>query len=237
MNKPADNLRVVLCRPTHPGNIGAAARAMKTMGLSQLVLVNPKRFPDPDADARASGAQDVLEQAQVVASLDDALAGTVLAAGLSARRRDLPHVQLDPRQAASLLTEEARRGPVALVFGTEMSGLTIEEIGKCRLLVSIPANPSYSSLNLAAAVQVMAYEIRLALETAVPPRFAPEPAAFEDIEELYRHLEQVLMEIGFLDPDNPRRLMQRLRRLFARSGLEKEEVNILRGVLNAVQKR
>lgn len=238
MNKPAPlaQVRVVLSHPSHPGNIGAAARAMKTMGLSQLVLVNPKRFPDSQADALASGALDVLESARVVETLDAALAGTTLSAALSARRRDLPHPQLTAREAARLLAAEARRSPVALVFGTEMSGLTVEEAGKCRLLVSIPANPEYSSLNLAAAVQVLAYELRMALDEESAPPFAAEPARFDEIEHFFRHLEATLVRIGFLDPQRPRRLMQRLRRLFARAGLEKEEVNILRGILNAMEK-
>lgn len=233
---PLDNVRVVLSHTTHPGNIGAAARAMKTMGLARLYLVNPKSFPDAQATAMASGAVDVLDHAQVCASLDDALQGTVLAAALTTRPRDLPHEIYDARQAACELVEQGRRHEVAIVFGTEMSGLTIAEVSKCRLLVRIPANPNYTSLNLAAAVQVMAYELRMALPEVEKISASPgyEPASFEEVEMFYRHLESSLVASGFLDPEQPKRLMQRLRRLFARSRLEKEEVNILRGILRAM---
>lgn len=235
---PLSRVRIVLSHPTHPGNIGAAARAMKTMGLAHLYLVNPRHFPDPDAEARASGAQDVLERARVCASLDEALAGTVLVAGLTARRRDLSHDMLTPRQAAPLLLEQADVGEVALLLGTEMSGLTNAELDKCRLLINIPANPEYTSLNLAAAVQVLAYELRSACPE-VPLRRAKvqEPAIFEDVERFYQHLEQTLVAIDFMNPDQPKRLMQRLRRLFARARLEQEEVHILRGVLTAVNNK
>lgn len=235
---PLSRVRVVLSHTTHPGNIGAAARAMKTMGLAHLYLVNPRHFPDPDAEARASGAQDVLERASVCASLDEALAGTVLVAGLTARRRDLSHAMLAPRQAAPLLLEQAAAGEVALLFGTEMSGLTNAELDKCQLLINIPANPEYASLNLAAAVQVLAYELRSAWpEVPLHRAKAQEPAAFEDVERFYQHLEQTLVAIDFLNPAQPKRLMQRLRRLFARARLEQEEVHILRGVLTAVNSK
>lgn len=238
MNKPEllDRVRVVLSHTSHPGNIGAAARAMKTMGLSRLYLVNPKHFPDEAADARASGALDVLENARVCGSLDEALAGTVMAAGVSARRRDLSHPVLMPREAAPRLLEGAVQGEVALLFGTEMSGLSNAELEKCQMLVSIPANPEYSSLNLGAAVQVLAYELRIALTEALPRGKSAEPATFDDVERFYSHLEQTLVAIDFLNPQHPKRLMQRLRRLFARAALEKEEVAILRGVLTQVDK-
>lgn len=231
-----DNVRIVLVHPTHPGNIGASARAMKTMGLSSLVLVNPKRFPDREAEALASGALDVLAEARVCASLDEALSGTVLAAALSARQRELSHTAYHAKEAAGIVLGQARQHPVALVFGGEISGLSNEEIIKCQMLVHIPANPDYSSLNLAAAVQVMCYELRLALENLAPQPSEFEAASFEEVEMFYRHLEEVMVSTGYLNPDQPKRLMERLRRLFARARLEKEEVNILRGILKAFSK-
>jgi tRNA/rRNA methyltransferase len=231
-----DNVRIVLVHPTHPGNIGASARAMKTMGLSSLVLVNPKRFPDREAEALASGALDVLAEARVCASLDEALSGTVLAAALSARQRELSHTAYHAKEAAGIVLEQARQHPVALVFGGEISGLSNEEIIKCQMLVHIPANPEYDSLNLAAAVQVMCYELRLALENPAPEPSGFEAASFEEVELFYRHLEKIMVSTGYLNPDQPKRLMERLRRLFARARLEKEEVNILRGVLKSFQK-
>ena len=231
-----DNVRIVLVHPTHPGNIGASARAMKTMGLRSLILVNPKRFPDREAEALASGALDVLAEARVCASLDEALSGTVLAAALSARQRELSHTAYHAKEAAGIVLEQARQHPVALVFGGEISGLSNEEIIKCQMLVHIPANPDYSSLNLAAAVQVMCYELRLALENPAPEPSGFEAASFEEVELFYRHLEKIMVSTGYLNPDQPKRLMERLRRLFARARLEKEEVNILRGVLKSFQK-
>lgn len=230
-------IRIVLSHPTHPGNIGAAARAMKTMGLSRLVLVNPHRFPDPQATAMAAGADDVLNSARVCASLDEALQGTRLALAVTARKRDLSHPAADARDAAVLLLDEAVEGEIAIVFGTEMSGLSNEEVLKCQRLAHIDANPEYSSLNLAAAVQVMAYELRRAATGGIrigADRY--EAAVFEDIEGFYAHLEQRLVVSGFLDPSEPKRLMDRLRRLFGRARLEKEEVNILRGILTAWEK-
>jgi tRNA/rRNA methyltransferase len=236
---------VVLVRTSHPGNIGAAARAMKTMGLSRLYLVAPKNFPDPVADARATGALDLLQAATVCETLEQALAGTVHAVALSARRRELSHQVRPAREAAVELTEVAVTGEVALVFGAEIAGLSNAEAALCQELVMIPTNPEYSSLNLGAAVQVMAYELRVAAFDGSAPlpgkRKAEqhtepeqEPAKFEDIENFYQHLETVLTGTGFLDPANPKRLMPRLRRLFARANLEKEEVNILRGFLTSL---
>lgn len=234
---PLDNVRVVLSHTSHPGNIGATARAMKTMGLSALCLVNPKSFPDKEAEARAAGAWDILNSAKVCASLDQALSGTVLAAAVTARPRGLSHAVLDSRRGAQELLGHARQYPVALVFGTEMSGLTTAEVSKCQIILHIPANPDYSSLNLASAVQVVAYELRMALaEIGRLPQPANALASFDEIELLYRHLEQAMIGSGFLDPQEPKRLMQRMRRLFARTRLEKEEVNILRGILNALEK-
>lgn len=231
------HIRIVLSHTSHPGNIGAAARAMKTMGISSLYLVNPKKPPDAEAEAMASGASDVLHGARVCASLAEALHGTVYALAVSARRRELAYASIDVRSAAQHLVAAAREGEVAIVFGTEMSGLTNEEILQCRAAAHIPADPGYSSLNLAAAVQVLAYEARVAALGAQPlPAADSAPARHEDVENFYVHLEQSLLASGFLDPANPRRLMPRLRRLFGRVRLEQEEVNILRGMLSAFDK-
>ncbi|MEW6132273.1 MAG: RNA methyltransferase [Pseudomonadota bacterium] len=231
------NIRIVLCRPRHPGNIGAAARAMKTMGLSQLYLVSPKKFPHPDAEALASGAVDVLEQARVCDSLEAALAGCVLAIGTSTRQRDLQTALLTPHEAARQALAEGQAGDVAFVFGNETFGLSKEELARCQALMTIPANPEYSSLNLGAAVQVMTYELR---RSALSESFAqPEldAADLAEVERFYAHLEKTLIEIGFLDPASPKRLMPKLRRLFSRTRLQKEEINILRGLLSAVESR
>jgi tRNA/rRNA methyltransferase len=231
------NVRMVLVATSHPGNIGAAARAMKTMGLTDLRLVTPRHFPDPQAEAMASGAADILARARVCATLDEALAGAVLAAGASARGRELRAETLDARQAALRVVAEAAHHPVALVLGAEQAGLTSEELGRCQLLVRIPANPDYPSLNLAAAVQVLAYELRMAALGAPPPTAPEFPlATLDDMERFYEHLEQTLLRTGFLDPYNPKRLMPRLRRLFSRARLEREEVNILRGILGSLSK-
>jgi len=234
------SLRVVLVEPSHPGNIGAAARAMKTMGLSNLWLVSPKRFPDAEATARASGADDLLYRARVVESYGQALDGCGLVVGASARRRTVSWPQLDPRHCARQVVAAASKLPVALVFGREHSGLTNAELERCHYLVQIPANPAYSSLNLAAAVQILAYEIRMAVVTSGgaevdrPERL--ELATTGEMQGVMGHLEQVLSEIGFLNPAQPRQLMRRLRRLFNRAQLDKTEVNILRGILTAVQR-
>jgi TrmH family RNA methyltransferase len=232
------NVRVVLCRTSHPGNIGACARAMKTMGLARLHLVRPARFPDVEADALASRATDVLDAAAVHATLAEALAGTAFAVAGTARMRDVSHAVLTPREAAARLVREAAAAPVALVFGAERTGLSTEEVNQCSVISTIPANPDYSSLNLAAAVQIFAYEVQLAatgVESLPPP--LPPAASHEEVERFYAHLEQTMIDIGFLDPNNPKRLMQRMRRLFARARLEKEEVNILRGILAAAKDR
>jgi tRNA/rRNA methyltransferase len=230
---PLDRVRIVLVRTSHPGNIGAAARAMLTMGLERLVLVAPRRFPDADATARASGASAVLDGARVVDTLADALAGCALTIGCSARPREFAGDVVSVRVAARQAHASTVRGEdVAFVFGTEMSGLSNEELASCSTVATIPANPQYSSLNLAAAVQVAAYEVRVASlgdEVWQARRFAA--ATHEEIEALYAHAQSTLVAMRFLNPRLPRRLMPRLRRLFARAGLEREEVNILRGVL------
>ncbi|MBS4096124.1 MAG: RNA methyltransferase [Sulfuricella sp.] len=232
-----DRVRVVLSHPSHPGNIGAAARAMKTMGLSRLYLVNPRRFPDPEAVTRSSGAADVLENATVCGSLEEALGGTVLAAALTSRRRDLSLPPLTLREAAPKLLAEAQDHEVAVVFGAETSGLTNAELDCCQMLLSIPANPEYASLNLAAAVQVVTYELRTATASEAPPTETGNLATLEEIEGFYGHLEEVMIAASFLDPASPKRLMHRLRRLYARTRLEREEVNILRGILKSLDPR
>jgi tRNA/rRNA methyltransferase len=235
-----DRLRFVLVETSHPGNIGAVARAMKTMGFSDLVLVKP-RFPDAaaheEAIAFASGAQDVLTAAKVVGSIDEALAGCNYAAALSARLREFSPPVITPRALASQLGADSGL-QAALVFGSERYGLPNEIIEKCNVLINIPANPDYSSLNLAQAVQVLAYEARLAGAVEVKPTsavgFQGDAASVAQIEGMYAHLEQALVEIDFLDPDNPKKLMPRLRRLFSRTQLETEEVNILRGIARQI---
>jgi len=233
---PLANIRIVLCETSHPGNIGAAARAMKTMGLAELHLIAPERFPDAEAQWRAARAIDVLERASVGATLEDALRGTALAVACSARSRDLAVPATDARDAAARVIQVARSRPVAIVFGNETYGLTTEQVNKCGLLATIPANPDYASLNLGAAVQVFAYELRIAAARSAPGEPARDLAPHEDVESFYRHLEAVMAEIGFLDPQHPKKLMPRLRRLFARAGLEREEVNILRGILKALSR-
>ncbi|SDU23664.1 tRNA (cytosine(32)/uridine(32)-2'-O)-methyltransferase TrmJ [Halopseudomonas salegens] len=245
-----ERIRVVLVNTSHPGNIGAAARAMKNMGLQRLVLVEPRRFPDADASARASGADDVLQHAQVVGSLQEAIADCQLVLGTSARDRRIPWPVLDPREAAQTSLEHLRdmpQGDVALVFGREDSGLTSEELQRCQYHIHIPSDPAFSSLNLAAAVQVVSYELRMLwlqwaqqptkLEKAtVTAREHDLPVSVADMENYFQHLEQVLVEIGFHNPQKPRQLMPRLRRLYSRSGLNRMEMNILRGILTETQK-
>ena len=238
--------RFVLVEPSHPGNVGAAARALKTMGFSRLVLVAP-RMPqvhrDPEAVAMASGADDVLAGAHIVPTLADALVGTQWSLALTARTREYGPPPGTPREAvADACRQVAAHGDIALVFGNERTGLSNDDVERCSALAHIPANPAYSSLNLAQAVQVLAYELRLAyLAAGEPGRISPAASAAtaatgsplatsDDIERMYVHLENALISLGFLDPANPKKLMSRLRRLFARSGLEREEVNIVRGI-------
>ncbi len=237
-------IRVVLCRPSHPGNIGAAARAMKTMGLSKLYLVTPKQFPDPEADTRATGAVDLLQDAKIVASLKDALVGTNFVVGLSARQRDLGPAVGAPRETVARLLAEAEHGEVALVFGNETVGMTNDEILHCHAAVTIPTNPDFSSLNLGAAVQVLCYECRMGAFGERPPvaangvtPFASPAATHEEVEGLYGHLEALMTETGFFNPEQPGRLLPKLRRLFGRVRLETDEINILRGILASTQTR
>ena len=238
MSDPAvlGRIRIVLCEPSHPGNIGAAARAIKTMGFDRLTLVKPRQFPHADADARASGAVDLLRTATVAADLDAALAGTRFACALSARRRDLTPQPVDVRAAASEIVQHAQSADVAIVFGPERVGLSVADVSRCHRLVRIPTNPDYSSLNLAAAVQIVAYEVRRACidDAAVEPQGTEiNPASHEEVERLIVHLEETMLASGFLDPARPGRLIQRMRRMFARARPEAEEVAILRGFLRA----
>lgn len=237
MNNPLDRIRIVLSHTSHPGNIGAAARAMKTMGLSRLYLVNPCADPDGVGRARSSNARDVLEGAVVCSTLAEALDGTVLAAAMTARMRELAPPPKWAREAAPEMVAAAAHGPVALVFGNETAGLSNEEVALCRLPVMIPTNPDYSSLNLGAAVQVMCYELRLAaLDPGTPPAPENPPATAEEIRHFYEHLEAAVTQSGFLDPAHPKRLMPRLRRLFDRIDLERDEVSLLRGMLKTFMK-
>ncbi|MFB0935731.1 MAG: RNA methyltransferase [Propionivibrio sp.] len=236
-------VRIVLSNTSHPGNIGAAARAMKTMGLSRLFLINPKKYPDDEAIARAAGADDVLDMAVVCKTLDEALAGTVFSVALSARHRNLGPERSQARDTAPLILDKAGEGDVALVFGNETAGLSNADVQRCQRTVFIPADPDYSSLNLGAAVQVLCYELRLAAHGGRPTEvsktvpFASPAATNDDIERFYVHLERIMVNTGFLDPNQPRRLMSKLRRLFGRVTLERDEINILRGILDAVEKK
>ena len=235
-----ERIRIVLVNTSHPGNIGAAARAMKTMGLSDLRLVAPARYPDAEATARASGAEDVLAGAQVFDSLAGALADAVWVVGTSARLRSIRWPLLEPRACAARALAPAQAGPAALVFGRERSGLTNDELDLCHALVNIPANPDYASLNLAQAVQVLSYELRmqwLGEEAAVHQVPEHPPATASEMEGLYVHLEQALYDLEFITPDQPGQMMRRLRRLFQRSRPDKNEVNILRGILSAARNR
>jgi len=230
--------RVVLINTSHPGNIGAAARAMKNMGLDDLCLVDPRVFPSAAATARASGADDILAQATCVDNLDRAIGDCSLVIGASARGRALPVPMLDPRECASLVVQQTPGARAAIVFGRERSGLSNDELDRCHYLVQIPTAPAYPSLNLAAAVQVIAYELRMSsgCRTDAPSPASPAATAAQ-MQGFYAHLETTLQSIGFLDAGNPRQLMRRLRRLFGRAQPDANEVNILRGILTAVLKR
>jgi tRNA/rRNA methyltransferase len=224
-------IRIVLCRPSHPGNIGAAARAMKAMGLADLRLVQPERYPAPEAQWMATNAVDVLEAAKLHDTLHDAIHDCVAAFALSARPREWSPQVLDVRNAAARAVE--MNAPVAFVFGNETAGLTNDEVFACQYLVHIPANPEFSSLNLAQAVQVVAYEVRMCVDVAMPFARVEKRATVEDMEGLYAHLEEAAIVSGFMTPQS--RLRERWRRLFSRvPALEREEVNIVRGLLKAL---
>ncbi|HTL21172.1 MAG TPA: RNA methyltransferase [Steroidobacteraceae bacterium] len=234
------DIRIVLVAPSHPGNVGAAARAMKNMGLSTLVLVNPRQFPHPEANARASGAEDVLQAAHVMPTLAEALAGCGYVAATTARDRDQYFRVLDVRAAAARLVAEAQRAPAAVIFGAERSGLSNEELEMAHALIRIPASPQYASLNLAMAVQLVTYELYRARGAAapVPVPLATPLASTQELQRLYTHFAQVLEEIDFRDrTQGGTHLMARIRRLLQRAEPDQNEVNILRGILTAIQNR
>jgi len=232
------NIRIVLVETSHTGNMGSVARAMKTMGLTNLWLVNPLVKPDSQAIALAAGASDVIGNANIVDTLDEALAGCSLVVGTSARSRTLPWPMLDPRECGLKSVSEGQHAPVALVFGRERVGLTNEELQKCHYHVAIAANPEYSSLNLAMAVQVIAYEVRMAwLATQENSDAQPEETPYplvDDLERFYGHLEQTLLTTGFIRENHPGQVMNKLRRLFTRARPEAQELNILRGMLASI---
>lgn len=231
-----DRIRVVLVNTSHPGNIGSVARAMKTMGLSELVLVSPLLFPHPKADELATGAADVLQRAVIVDTLDEAIADCTLVVGTSARMRTIPWPLLTPREMAEKVSHEPESSKTAIVFGREQSGLTNEELQRCHLHIHIPTDPTFSSLNIAAAVQVVAYELRLASldQAIIVDHWDYRLASTEELEMFFTHLQQVLVEIDFLKPSAPRKLMTRMRRLFLRARPDMMEVNMLRGMLTAI---
>ncbi|MEX2489761.1 MAG: tRNA (cytosine(32)/uridine(32)-2'-O)-methyltransferase TrmJ [Pseudomonadales bacterium] len=241
------NIRIVLVETTHPGNIGAAARAMKNMGLSQLCLVNPRdSFADKPPDKaiwRAASAEDVVNNAMVVSSVDEAIGDCQLVIGTSARDRRIPWPLLDPVECAEKVWVESVAGrDVAILFGRESRGLKNDELHKCHYHVNIPTSESYSSLNLAMAVQIICYELRKASHTVVEPvatedRWDMAYASASELEHLFEHLERTLVQLEFHDPDNPRQLMTRLRRLFNRVRLDQMEINILRGLLTAINQK
>ncbi|WP_297800404.1 RNA methyltransferase [Arenimonas sp. GDDSR-1] len=240
---PIDPIRIVLVGTQHPGNIGSAARAMKTMGLNHLVLVAPRRFPDPEANALAAGAEDIVQQARVVASLDEALQGCRFALGTTARDRAISLPEHTPREAAAALLEHtADGGQAALLFGRERTGLENDELMRCHGRVFIPCNPDYASLNLASAVQVLSYEIRLRrLELGQLPAKAPlmaeaEPASIDQLERLFAHLGEFMDEIDFHKGRSPDMINQRLRRLFLRARMDEREIKIIRGLLSDAQR-
>ena len=258
-----EKVKIVLVNTTHPGNIGATARAMKTMGLDQLALVAPRHFPSAECTARAAGADDILARAVVFPSVEEAVADCGLVFGTSARTRSITWPEVTPETAATQIAGTAGGG-AAVLFGRESSGLSNEELEICHAMIRIPTNPEFASLNIASAVQIICYEISkqyLARETgrgdglkSVPegsgersgalgtdfnlsPEGAETPATTREMEYLYEHIEQTLIDIGYLDPEKPRRLMRRIRRLFNRARLDSNEYNILRGILTAIKNR
>jgi len=234
-----DHIRIVLVETQHPGNIGGAARAMRTMGLSELWLVAPKRFPDPQAEWRAAGGVDVLRSAHVVPTLDAAIGECAFVVGTSTRQRRIPWPVASAHDAAARIVSEPASRPIAVLFGREASGLTNDELQRCHLHLQIDADQSYPSLNVAMAVQVVAYEIfraRLAPQEA-PATWDRLPASVEEIDAFLRHLEAVLVAVEFVDPENPGQTMTRMKRLFARIRPDDTEVKMLRGVLTEIQRR
>lgn len=237
-----DKVTVVLVNTSHPGNIGACARAMKNMGISRLTLVQPADFPSGVAVGRAVSALDILENATVVESLEAAITDCALVIGASARSRKIPWPMLSPAQLGVKVVRELEMNKVALVFGREDSGLNNDELQLCHFHVQIPADENYSSLNLAAAVMVICYELRKAgldrkgiKDTAEDEFWDQEKATVKQVEHFYQHLERVMIAIDFHDPENPRQLMQRMRRLFSRIRIDVMEMNILRGILSNIE--
>ncbi|MBG0759532.1 tRNA (cytosine(32)/uridine(32)-2'-O)-methyltransferase TrmJ [Vibrio cidicii] len=235
-----DQVKVVLVGTSHSGNIGSAARAMKVMGLSQLVLVQPECEVDAQAIALASGASDVALNARIVSSLEEAVSDCALVVGSSARSRTLEWPMLEPRECGEKMIQESKQGAVALVFGRERTGLTNEELQKCHYHVCIPANPEYSSLNLAMAVQTLSYEVRMAYLNEQQSQYVAsaevEYPRHKELELFYQHLEKVMLASEFISPDQPNQVMNKMRRLFSRARPEAQELNILRGVLTAIEK-
>ena len=236
------NIRIVLVETSHTGNMGSVARAMKTMGLTNLYLVNPLVKPDSQAISLAAGASDVIGDAKIVDSLDEAIAGCSLVVGTSARSRSLPWPMLDARECGVKSVEESQQAPVALVFGRERVGLTNDELQKCHYHVAIQANPEYSSLNLAMAVQIIAYEVRMAWlqaqeQASPPPQYEESPYPLvDDLERFYQHMEKMMIGSGFLREASPGQVMSKMRRLFTRARPERDELNILRGMLASLEK-
>ncbi|MBP2167900.1 tRNA (cytidine32/uridine32-2'-O)-methyltransferase [Erwinia toletana] len=234
------NIRIVLVETSHTGNMGSVARAMKTMGLTNLYLVNPLVKPDSQAIALAAGASDVIGDAKIVDTFDEAIAGCRLVVGTSARSRSLPWPMLDPRECGIKSVQEGQQAPVALVFGRERVGLTNEELQKCHYHVAIAANPEYSSLNLAMAVQIIAYEVRMAFlqsQEAPQPAFTESPYPLvDDLERFYQHMEQLMVASGFIREANPGQVMSKMRRLYTRARPERDELNILRGMFSSLEK-
>ena len=237
------NIRIVLVNTTHPGNIGGAARAMKNMGLAELYLVEPKEYPAPRAVWRAAAARDILDGATIVETVDEAIADCGLVVGTSARERRIPWPLLNPRECGEKIYRESATHKTALLFGREDRGLTNEELQKCHYHVHIPSNPDYSSLNLATAVQVLAYEVRMASladEQSNLPALTDwdqPPVKSADLEYFHEHLATTMAELKFYDPENPKQVLTRMRRLFNRVRMDEMEVSILRGLLTAVQRK
>ena len=234
-----DPIRIVLVATQHPGNIGSAARAMKTMGLSQLVLVAPQRFPDPEAVALAAGAEDIIRQARVVATMAEALEGCTYVIGTSSRARSVALPEFTPRVAAEQLLVKSQQSPVALLFGPERTGLLNQDLQLCHACVLIPSNPEYPSLNLAAAVQILSYEIRLQslhYLAAEPIAAVEPPASFEQMERLFAHLIEFMDDVDFHKGKPAEMVIQRIRRLFLKANLDEREIKILRGLLSDAQR-
>jgi tRNA (cytidine32/uridine32-2'-O)-methyltransferase len=236
----SSKIKIVLVNPSHPGNIGATARAMKTMELQHLYLVKPKYFPHVDATARAAGADDILESAVITDSFADALKGSNIVFGASVRLRDLSLPKVAPREAAQIIIKEAQVHTVAIVFGRENNGLSNAELEQCNYHLYIPTNPNFGSLNLAAAVQIVAYEIKMMRQPNIatkPTIDTQELASAEEMQSFYQHLQQTLNMLEFLDLKNPRKVLSRLKILFNRAHVQTNEINILRGILTAIQLR